>query len=218
MASIWVVVGLIALAVAAIGVTAWGLRSDQIEAGVRETDRIATLLADQTNRSVAAIDAALEDVKARVDAAGLDTPEDFSRAVYTKDIFDFLTARLRQLPLATVITLQASDGALVNSTRQWPRPEANFADRDYFQHFGEIDDRTSIVSLPVNSRLVGTLTLYFSKRFNARNGEFRRRRLGRRRDQLFCQHLRIRRLGERPVLSADAQGWDAALAVSGADP
>jgi diguanylate cyclase (GGDEF)-like protein len=169
---VWVVAGLIALAVAAIGVTAWGLRSDQIEAGVRETDRIATLLADQTNRSVAAIDVALEDVKARVDAAGLDTPEELSRAVYTKDIFDFLTARLRQLPLATVITLQASDGALVNSTRQWPRPEANFADRDYFQHLRRIDDGEMFVSLPVNSRLVGTLTLYFSKRFNARNGDF----------------------------------------------
>ena len=127
---IWVVVGLIALAVVAIGVTAWGLRSDQIDAGVRETDRIATLLADQTHRSVAAIDATLEDVKARVDALGVDTPADFSRAVYSKDVFDFLAARLGQLPLATVITLQASDGQLTNSTRQWPRLQANFADRD----------------------------------------------------------------------------------------
>src|SRR3954451_13564303 len=95
---IWVVVGLIALAVVAIGVTAWSLRSDQIDAGIRETDRIATLLADQTQRSVAAIDAALEDVKARVDSLGVDTPADFSRAVYTKDVFDFLATRLRQLP------------------------------------------------------------------------------------------------------------------------
>jgi diguanylate cyclase (GGDEF)-like protein len=169
---IWVVVGLIALAVLAIGVTAWSLRSDQIDAGIRETDRIATLLADQTQRSVAAIDAALEDVKARVDSLGIDTPEDFARGVYTKDLFDFLTARLHQLPLATVITVQASDGQLINSTRQWPRPEANFADRDYFKHFRAVDDPDIYVSLPVTSRLVGTWTLYFNKRINAQNGQF----------------------------------------------
>ena len=89
---IWVVIGLIALAVMAIGATAWGLRSDQIETGVRETDRIATLLADQTNRSVSAIDAALEDVKTRVDALSINAPEDFPHAVYSQDIFEYLTA------------------------------------------------------------------------------------------------------------------------------
>src|ERR1700761_3728344 len=93
---IWVVIGLIALAVLAIGVTAWGLRSDQIDAGIRETDRIATLLADQTHRSVAAIDAALEDVKARVGSGGIDTPDDLSRAAGTEEVFDFLTTRLHQ--------------------------------------------------------------------------------------------------------------------------
>ncbi len=169
---IWVVVGLIALAVVAIGVTAWSLRSDQIDAGIRETDRTATLLADQTQRSVAAIDAALENVKARVGSLGINRPEDFSRVVGTKDVFDFLTARLQQLPLATVITVQASDGQLINSTRQWPRPEANFADRDYFKHFRAVDDPDIYVSLPVTSRLVGTWTLYFNKRINARDGQF----------------------------------------------
>jgi diguanylate cyclase (GGDEF)-like protein len=169
---IWVVIGLIALAVVAVGVTAWGLRSDQIEAGIRETDRIATLLADQTNRSIAAIDAALEDVKARVDSREIDTPADFARAVYTRDTFDFLAARLARLPLATVITLQADDGQLINSTRQWPRLEANFVDRDYFQHFRNADDRDLYVSVPVTSRLADARTLYFSKRINARNGQF----------------------------------------------
>jgi diguanylate cyclase (GGDEF)-like protein len=169
---IWVVIGLIALAVVAVGVTAWGLRSDQIEAGIRETDRIATLLADQTNRSIAAIDAALEDVKVRVDSREIDTRADFVRVVYTRDTFDFLTARLAPLLLATVITLQADDGQLINSTRQWPPLEANFADRDYFQHFRNADDRDLYVSVPVPSRLAGVRTLYFSKRINGRSGQF----------------------------------------------
>ena len=169
---IWIIVGLIALAVAAVGVTAWGLRSDQAAAGIRETERIATILADQTNRSVAAIDAAMKEVQARLDALDIKTPDDFSRLVYSEDVFRFLTDRLHRLPQATVITLQASDGNLINSTRRWPRLDANFSDRDYFQHFSQFDDPTIYVSLPVTSRLVGTWTLYFNKRVNARNGKF----------------------------------------------
>ncbi len=169
---IWLVVGLIALAVIAIGVTALGLRSDQVDAGIRETDRIVSILADQTQRSVAAIDTALEDVEKRIDSLAIERPEDFSRAVYTPEVFRYLTDRLQQLPLATVITIQGNDGQLVNSTRQWPRPNANFADRDYFQHLRRTDDHEIFVSLPVTSRLAGATTLYFNKRINARNGEF----------------------------------------------
>src|SRR5580692_7643728 len=169
---IWVIVGLIALAVAAIGATAWGLRSDQLAAGFRETDRTAALLADQTNRSVATIDAALNDVAAHVAALGIDTPTDFARRAYTPEIYRFLDERLHQLPLATAITLTGSDGEVVNTTRQWPRPAVNIADRDFFQHMRDVDDHALYVNVPVTSRVAGTLTVYFSKRVNAKNGAF----------------------------------------------
>jgi diguanylate cyclase (GGDEF)-like protein len=171
---IWVIVGLIALAVAAIGATAWGLRSDQIEAGFRETDRAAAFLADQTNRVVAEIDATLKSVQARIDSLGIAVPEDFSQLADTREMFDFLTDRLHNLPHATVISLAASDGAFVNSTRQWPPAAANLADTDDFQHFRAVDDGQIYVSAPVTSRGAGTgtLTVYFGKRINARNGAF----------------------------------------------
>jgi diguanylate cyclase (GGDEF)-like protein len=169
---IWVIVGLIALAVVAIGATAWGLRTDQIAAGYRETDRTATMLADQTARSVATLDAGLKDVQARISAIGVDTPEDFSRLAYTPEMFQFLTDRLARLPQATAITLTARDGHVVNTTRQWPRPDGNFADREFFRHLSGVDDKQIYVNLPVQSRLGGTLTVYFSRRINARNGEF----------------------------------------------
>src|SRR3984957_14354428 len=169
---IWVIVGLIALAVAAIGATAWGLRSDLLAAGFRETDRTAALLADQTNRSVATIDAALSDVATRIAALGIDTPTDFARRAYTPEIYRFLDERLHQLPLATAITLTGSDGEVVNTTRQWPRPTVNIADRDFFQHMRDTDDHALYVNVPVTSRVAGTLTVYFSKRVNAKNGTF----------------------------------------------
>ncbi len=167
---IWVVVGLIALAVAAIGATAWGLRGDQIAAGFRETERTAALLADQTNRSVAAIDAALREVQARVRALDIATPADFPRLVATPELYAFLAERLRRLPQAVVINLAGSDGALVNTTRRWPPAAVNLADREYFQHLLAVDDNEMYVNGPVASRFGGKLTIYFNKRINARNG------------------------------------------------
>ena len=169
---IWVIVGVIALAVMAIGWTAWGLRADQIAAGLRETDRTATMLADQTNRSVAALDGGLKAAQSQVAALGIDTPDDFDRLGNTPEMHRYLIERLGPMPQAVAITLTASDGHLVNTTRQWPRPAANFADRDFFRHLRASDDGAIYVSVPVTSMLSGLPTVYFSKRINARNGAF----------------------------------------------
>ncbi|HZV92912.1 MAG TPA: hypothetical protein VFF72_06810, partial [Caldimonas sp.] len=169
---IWVVICLVALAVVAIGATAWGLRADQIAAGYRETDRTASMLADQTTRSITTLDAGLKDMRAHIAGLGIDTPDDFSRRAGTSEMFRYLTQRLALLPQATAITLTGSDGRVVNTTRQWPRPDANFSDRDFFKYLSRVDDNQIYVNLPVKSRLGGTLTVYFSRRVNARNGAF----------------------------------------------
>ena len=169
---IWVIVGVIALAVIAIGWTAWGLRADQIAAGLRETDRTATMLADQTNRAVALLDGGLKAVQSHMAALGIDAPDDFERLGNTPEMHRFLTGRLGPMPQAVAITLTASDGHLVNTTRQWPRPAANFADRDFFHHLRAADDGAMYVSVPVTSVLSGLPTVYFSKRINAKNGAF----------------------------------------------
>ena len=167
----WAVTGLIGLALLAIGITAFSLRSDQTAAGVRETERFANILAGQTARSVAAIDAVLTEVQLRAAGLNIETPADF-RLAYSQDMFRFLIARLAQLPQATAITLTGSDGNLVNTTRRWPRPEGNFADRDFFQHLRAVDDAELYVSLAVTSRLAGSPTIYFAKRINTAKGEF----------------------------------------------
>jgi diguanylate cyclase (GGDEF)-like protein len=168
---IGVVVGLIALALLAIGLTAWSLRADQTAAGVRETERFAKILAAQTARSVEAIDSTLTEVKIRVESLHIERPEDLQKA-YSQEMFAYLRNRLALLPQATVITLADNEGTLLNSTRRWPRLRANFGDRDYFEHFRQVDDPELYPSLAVISRLAGAPTIYFSKRLNTVKGEF----------------------------------------------
>lgn len=58
--------GLIGLAVFAIGLTIWTLRSDALNDAATSTDNIATVLAEQSSRSVQAIDLVLIDLQERV--------------------------------------------------------------------------------------------------------------------------------------------------------
>ena len=57
-------------------------------------------------------------------AFDVDTPAAFDRVAGTQEVHRFLTARLGQMSQATAITLTGSNGQVVNTTRQWPRPAA----------------------------------------------------------------------------------------------
>jgi len=167
----WVVIGLMALALLAIGITAWSLRSDQTAAGVRETERFAKILASQTERSVESIDAVLGEVEARIEALRIETPADLRRAS-SQEMFAFLKGRQARLPQAAVIAIAGSDGTQLNTTRQWPAPGVNLSDREYFQEMRKTDDPAIHISLALKSRTAGTPMIFFNRRINTTHGEF----------------------------------------------
>ena len=167
----WVVIGLMALALLAIGITAWTLRSDQTAAGVRETERFAKILASQTERSVESIDVVLGEVKARLEALRIETPADLRRAS-SQEMFAFLRSRQAALPQAAVVAIAGSDGTQLNTTRQWPPPGVNLSDREFFQEMRKTDDQALHISLALKSQTVGTTIIFFSRRINTTRGEF----------------------------------------------
>ncbi len=210
---IGVMIGLIGLAVLALGATIWSLRQDATEEAVRESELIATILADETERSAAEIRSLLMDVQERVASLQVEKPEDFSRLVYTQEMYRFLKDRLSRLPLATVITLQSNDGQLVNSTRAWPRLDANFSDREYFQHFQAVDDPNVYISMPVTSRFAGTTTMFFNKRLNSASREFIGVISVGVEIQYFREIYRINPVAARAVIRIAAQGRNGGRAL-----
>jgi diguanylate cyclase (GGDEF)-like protein len=168
----WVATALIGLAVLAMGLTVWQLRSDAVEEAAQDAGSIATLLAEQTARSVQSIDLILTELQERVAGLGVRSADDFERMVNTSEMYRLLTDRLGRLPQADVITLAGSDGQLVNSTRSWPRAHANFFDRDYFQQLMKNRDGEIYVNPPVTSRLTGDWIIFFNKRISGQDGTF----------------------------------------------
>jgi diguanylate cyclase (GGDEF)-like protein/PAS domain S-box-containing protein len=171
---IWLASGLIAAAVLAIALTVWGFRADAIEEAINDSDNIATILAEQTGRSVQAIDLALSEVQARAVSVGVMSGsgrgEDFYRAIHSREIHELLKEKLAQLPQAIVMTVADRDGRLIASSRYWPAEQIDISDRDFFRYLKEHANAGLYVSAPVASRVSGQQTIFFAKRLEGPEG------------------------------------------------
>src|SRR6202034_1484141 len=96
--------------------------------------------ADQTARSVQAIDIVERDVQDIVSGLGVATPEDFQRILGTQSVQQFLRSRAERVPQLDSIALVAADGTQVNDSTGWPVPPADLSDRDYVRHFTAEND------------------------------------------------------------------------------
>jgi len=82
--------GLIGGAVVAIGLTVWGFRSDAMDDAVNDANNIATLLAEQTARSVQSIDLALTELRDRFTPLPFEGVQDLDRRLAGRDSHEHL--------------------------------------------------------------------------------------------------------------------------------
>jgi len=163
---------LIIAAVVAVGGTIWQLRADALEEAQRDTSNLALILAEQTERSVQAIDLILHESQDDIAHMGFNSPEAFEKGLGEERIHFWLAARLARVPQADVLFLISARGTPVNSSRSWPGASADFSDRDYVQHFRTTVDPHTFISSPVKNRVTGTWTIYLARSFNAADGQF----------------------------------------------
>src|SRR4029077_18593317 len=114
--------GIIVVGIIATAVTIWAWARVSPPATIRDIGKTATVLAEQTSRSVQSMDLVLSDLQDKLRAMGATTPESFRRVTETKEVYNVLVDRLQRLSQATVITLVDNNGMVVNTTRSWPRP------------------------------------------------------------------------------------------------
>ena len=79
--------GLLGAAVLAIGLTVWWLRADAIEDATKDSDHLAIVLAEQTNRAVQSIDLVLDEIQERLENLGARTQDNFGHLQQDKNTF-----------------------------------------------------------------------------------------------------------------------------------
>jgi diguanylate cyclase (GGDEF)-like protein len=164
---------LIAAAVVATVLTIFGMHGDATQDAERDAGNIATVLAEQTTRSVEAIDRLLIEMQGRVVASGVATPAEFRAKFGSEDSFHFLREVVGRLPEVDVLSLVGDDGRIVVSSRAHPTSrEIDLADRDYFVHARRGADAEVYVSTPLTNRYSGSRAIVFSRRLESASGAF----------------------------------------------
>jgi hypothetical protein len=123
-------VGVVAITFAAASLTIWDLRQDAISTYQQETENLGSAFAEQTSRTLQAVELILSEVEERVRGEPTETPEQFESLLATQDTHRFLADRIKNLPQADLIGFVGANGNLVNSSRSWPVPVLDLSDRD----------------------------------------------------------------------------------------
>src|ERR1041384_6831219 len=111
---------LIGMTIGGAAFAIWDRYTDTLAHTTDETRKLSLVLGEQTARSIQAIDLVLQEMQAKVLAAGISNADAFRRQLGTKATHEFLLERLKNLPQARAIGLVSSDGWLVNGSRLLP--------------------------------------------------------------------------------------------------
>ena len=164
--------GLLVVIVVAALLSIWDRREEAIVNSEQEMSNLGVVLAEQTARWLQTVDLVLEETRAMVVAAGIDTPEQFASSMATQEVHRFLADRLKVVPQAGAVGLVNADGRLVNSSRVWPAPDIDLSDRDYFVRLRQNDGAGLYIGAPVISRVTGEWSFFLARRIEGRDGRF----------------------------------------------
>ena len=167
-----VAIAIVAAAVLAMGLTIWGLHADATEDASRDVGHIATILAEQTAQSIRSIDESLVAIQERLTALQEASPESFRAAVRSAEIHQILADRIAHLPQAAIFAIVSAEGHTVSDSKDWPAPDIDVSDREFFAIHQSGADSGVHVSPLLTSRGDKSKMLFFSRRVQSRPGEF----------------------------------------------
>jgi diguanylate cyclase (GGDEF)-like protein len=167
-----VAIAIVAAAVLAMGLTVWGLRADAVEDASRDVGHIATILAEQTAQSIKAIDESLTAIQERLVAIHRASPDNFRAAIRSAETHQALADRIAHLPQAAIFAVANAEGHTVNDSKDWPAPEIDISDREFYAVHKAGASPGLYVSSLLTSRGDKSKMLFFSRRVESRQREF----------------------------------------------
>ncbi len=164
--------GLLLVMVAMVSLMMWDMRRAAQNDVRQNVIKLGIAIAEQTTRSIQAVDLSLEEIGKDILSEGINTPEQFRAELQSSAVYAAHRQRKEALPQAGAFTIISADGKLVSSSRQWPIPPTDSSDRDFYKYFHDHDDPNPFISNPVQNRINGGWTAYVVRRVNGTSGKF----------------------------------------------
>ena len=138
----------------------------------RQLRSLSLVLGDQVERSFQAIEVVQNMAIGRMNAAGMTSApalKAIGSSLEWNDILKDWAATSSNIRSLAIID---DAGNVVNSSRMWPIPAVNVADRDYFQAPKGDGGSTTFISQPVQARATQAWTVFVSRRLVSPDGTF----------------------------------------------
>ncbi|MGP0089378.1 MAG: EAL domain-containing protein [Xanthobacteraceae bacterium] len=171
----WLLVcGAILIAAIVLGTTAATLefRNRALTNNNRERQNTALLLSQHIYQELHSLELVQNDLIEKIHSERIETIEDYERHLSGHDIHLTLRQSIIGLPQVSSIGLLGSTGRLINWSRSWPIPAADFSGRDYFQALKNTSSTDAFISEPILSRGNGAWTIFVARKITTTQGAF----------------------------------------------
>jgi PAS domain S-box-containing protein len=162
----------VVITIAAACLAVWYLRGEQIADATKDAKNLTVVLAEQTSRTIQAVDLVAQEMQAMVLASGVTNPDQFRQRMAIEEVHQSLLRRLHSLPQASAISLIDDAGRIVNFSRTWPVPLIDTSDRDFYAYWHEHDAPEAFIGVPVLNKVTGAWVFTITRRISGAHGEF----------------------------------------------
>jgi signal transduction histidine kinase len=164
---------IVAMLVVALGVGAiLKLRSDALLDAKREVVNVARMVSDRIEQTVAAADFALVRLTDDIEDLGVQTPAELAARLSNRAFYDRLMLIQSSVGQVEVVTIVDAEGKVLASSRGFPAPSFNLADRPYLHQLRDNPERQLALSGPLRNRYNGGWVFYIARPLRSANGEF----------------------------------------------
>jgi diguanylate cyclase (GGDEF)-like protein len=134
----WLVIGgLLLIAAITLGTTIMGgiFRERALAAAEHQLENSVLLMVRHFDQQLEDFMGIQRDVVAQIERSRIPTPEAFRAQLSTPEWHDMLKLRLRAFTDVAGVNVFDSTGVLINSSENWPVPEVQISDRNFFKAF-----------------------------------------------------------------------------------
>ncbi len=200
---LFAVCGLLLVAAIVAGTTSIlsNLRQRALADHERELTNLVSVLAEQTDRAVQAVELIQSSLIERMQALGIASEDDYERRMSGYDVHLMLKDKVSGWPHIGSVTLINSRGKLINFSRSWPLPDIDVTDREFYTALKSNAQLTSFMGEPVRNRATGSWTIHLVRKVTAPNGDFLGLVLGAMEMEYFEQYFGTIELGEQSSIA-----------------
>lgn len=147
-------------------------RAVDLAAAERETDSLAVALAEQTSRTLGAVDFVLVNLLDRIPTESTGSPADLAAIMGTPETYRMLRDESLGLNQIDALSVIGADGQLINSSRGDPVVPLSVSDRQWFVWLRDHPGSGLFISEPVISHARGWETIDLVRRVETPDGRF----------------------------------------------